>query len=225
MSHPYNRTKKFSYTNNIKFSQSQTKHTGTPQKGTVLSCKGYLRSVIMSSPTNRWKGSIMFRPRSKPARSTSINQSCLWIFKTWTPWDLMVWAPSWISGIFTLNKIHKKIVGQKFNYLQLIQFTKWTCHCSLKPPSKSSFFLSLSLSLFLSFFSFLFFSLHVLFNKNPYQMAYQKRKKSKEYDKDNSKLWILQSKTEEAGNFYQTKYSKLTENSAKLLSFLIKFIR
>lgn len=83
--------------------------TGTAQNGTVLLFSGYLRSVIMSLPTNLWKGSIIFKHPSIIARSMSMNQSCMWNLATCVPWDLTVWVPNWMSGIFSWRKKEEKI--------------------------------------------------------------------------------------------------------------------
>lgn len=51
------------------------KRTGTAQSGTVLLFMGYLRSVIMPAPTNRWNGSIALRRPSTATRRSSASQS------------------------------------------------------------------------------------------------------------------------------------------------------
>lgn len=87
----------------------EAKHTGTAQKGIVLSFNGYLRSVIIPSPTKRWNGSIIFKTASMITRSKRINQSCICILATLAPCDLIVCTPNWISGIFLLQMTKRKV--------------------------------------------------------------------------------------------------------------------
>ena len=70
----------------------QWKLTGTAHTGTVLSFKGYLRSVIISFPTKRWNGRMTFRMISITPRRTNMIQSLLWFLAREAPWDLIVYA-------------------------------------------------------------------------------------------------------------------------------------
>lgn len=74
--------------------------TGTAQNGTVLSFMGYLRSVIISDPTKRWNGSIIFRTPSNTAKRISTIQSYMCRRATLDPWDVIqgVGAPKRIGG-------------------------------------------------------------------------------------------------------------------------------
>lgn len=81
--------------------------TGTAHNGTVLSFKGYLRSVIMSFPTKRWNGWIQFKTIIITASNIRINQSCIWFLANTIPWDLTVWVANRPSLILLCKYMQK----------------------------------------------------------------------------------------------------------------------
>lgn len=101
------------------------KRTGTAQKGIVLSFNGYLRSVIIPSPTKRWNGSIIFKIPSMIARTKRINQSCICVLATLAPCDLIVCLFNRSSGIF-LKQMTKIVLFKikKTQEIREIQYQK-----------------------------------------------------------------------------------------------------